>query len=489
MTRHDFLKAVLKGEPPEVTSKREEVLLKWATTLDPLSSPSVYTPLGRRLNNFCVGSDPEFSFRNLDGERVTAVECGLKVGLAAGADQNERLVELRPWPSPSVVEHVAGIMSALRWMFRVYNRRATMFSWRAGAWFAGDGMGGHVHFGRKRPTRVEEVAALDGLARVFKASGLFPVKEWDRRMRGDNYHNAPYGLPGDFRVQRHGYEYRSLPSWLQSPTVAFIVLTASKLAVLDPSITVKWSEKVTAVQARNLLRGLAKLYKGRDDDAYILYHILTQSGDLPFDFDYEVNFATTWGIPFGETIAGDENIILPACIQPQAEEVLEMQNHLLFGIPLRFARLAPNFIHKLPEGNYTWLPRVVAGNRRSGFGDLIHNLVVNEDLQVYWDYTTSGEFKINGSLPLMWTPAEKQMFRRYHSMSCIMTKNATKETGTVITVPKQLCQTHTIAGLRAMLLHSGLFPVWTVDTVQKDSLATWLASRKHIAQTRNWRTH
>ena len=205
-SRYEFLRATLKGEALTVSSEREKRWQKWSTNHTPLVSPSVFTVSGRHLNHFCVGSDPEFSFATPTGDRVEARNCGLMVGLAAGCDQNERLVELRPWPSVSVVEHVAGILTTLGWMQRVYGSTIFPFIWRAGAFFGGDGMGGHVHFGRKRPTRAEEVAALDGLARVFRVTGLFPVEEWDRRVKGDRLGQI-YGAPGDFRIQRHGYEY------------------------------------------------------------------------------------------------------------------------------------------------------------------------------------------------------------------------------------------------------------------------------------------
>ena len=491
MNRQTFLRAILMGKNPEIVTSRDQAMASWAMTHEPLLSPSTFAATGMHLNHFCVGSDPEFCFRDNDGNRIEAASCGLRVGLAAGADQNERLVELRPWPSPSVVEHVAGILTELRWLYRVYNAQAGAFLWRAGAYFAGDGMGGHVHFGRKRPTRTEEVAALDGLARVLKTSGLFPVREWDRRMRGDQFHNAPYGLPGDFRIQKHGYEYRSLPSWLQSPTTAFIAVCTSKLAILDPEITTSWKEKTPEATARNLLRGLAKLYKGRDDDAYILYHLLTRSGDAPFVFDYEADFAPSWGIPRDRGLTDDEaEMILPACIQPYPDEIAEMRNHLLMGIPLTFQTFPPNFQSAIPKSaGYKWLPLHVNPGRRSGFGDLLHNLVGHRDMDIYWDYNNAGEFKITGKLPALWAPSDKELLRRYYPHVFISSKGRDRENGTAITVPKPLCQAQTISGFRAILVNSGLFPLWTVESVQKDSMAKWLETKKKVAEARTWRTY
>jgi hypothetical protein len=483
MNRQAVLRASLMGEHFDADQKKVD----WALNHKPLMSPSIFTITGRYLNHFCVGSDPEFCFRDEYNHRVEAVACGLKVGLAAGADQNERLVELRPWPSVSVVEHMAGILTALRWLHRVFNQATSRYLWRAGAYFAGDGIGGHIHFGRKRPTRIEEVAALDGLANVLKLSGLFPVTEWAQRMRGDHYHNAPYGLPGDWRVQLHGYEYRSLPSWLQSPTVAFIAVASSKLAILDPAITTTWKQLIlTETTARNQLRGLAKLYKGRDDDAYILYYILTRNGDAPFNVDYAGDFAPSWGIPRpAAPLEADGGVILPSCIQPLPEEINEMRDHLLFGVPLTFTLHPPNFKTSIPNC-YRWLPVYVNPGRRSGFGDLLHNLVGHRNFDLYWDYNNDGNFRITGKLTTLWTTAEKEMLRRYYPG--VIISSSSRDSGSGLLIPKCLCQTATIAGLRAILLNSGLFPLWTVETVEADSFAKWFATKKELVASRVWRT-
>jgi hypothetical protein len=491
MNRLKYLKNVLMGPVEAPATEEEAKWHEWATVHAPLRSPSLSSLTGRHLNHFCVGSDPEFALADGHGHIVGAYNCGLKVGLAAGCDQNERLVELRPWPSVSVVEHVAGILTALRWMHRTMPPETRTFPWRAGAFYAGDGLGGHVHFGRKRPTRTEETAALDGLANALKASGLFPVDEWNRRMQGDE-RAQQYGRPGDVRIQKHGYEYRSLPSWLQSPTTAFIAVAASKLAVLDPSITVNWSAKVPSVMGRDLLRGLAKLFKSRDDDAYVLYHLLTQRGDTVFDVDYRGNFAPAWGFEAGGNDArhlkAEESFILPDLICPEPEEVVEMRNHLLLGYPLTFTKYPPNFRTELPDGNYQWVPLHVHPGRRSGFGDLVHNLVTHRHMPIIWDHTNHSPLQINGPLPHLWNRDEIDLFRRY-CPGALINNNAIRDgRDTVISVPRDLTQTGTISGLRAILLQSGLFPVWTVEDVKANSFADWKEKHSKMLGTQKfWR--
>lgn len=482
--RYDVLEKYLKGEIFEPTGPSEAAWLAWATTYKPLRSPSSYALAGRRLNNFCIGSDPEFVFVDPDeGTKIPAIDAGLKVGLAAGADQNERLVELRPWPSVSVVTHVAGILTALRWMYRVYGETIRRYNWRAGAFYDGDGIGGHVHFGRKRPTRPEEVAALDGLAKVLKATGLFPVAEWEKRIRGDKLGQV-YGRPGDFRIQKHGYEYRSLPSWLQSPVVAFIVLASSKLAVLNPTITTTWFKRNWDFpSACDALRGLAKLYKGRDDDAYILYHLLTQQGNAVFAIEHGKDFAPAWGLNKLNRLQGEHKLILPACIEPNEQEIREIADHLLLGIPLQHINYPLCFRGEIPE-NYNWVPRKVTPGRYQGFGDLIHCLVQANAAPIYWNYSKQDVFQISGFVARLIRPEEERMLREYHGVS--INKGIDTVTESSITVPRDLCQTATIGRFRDTLLYSGIFPLWSVNEVQKDSYEIWLAGRPKPKE-KNWR--
>lgn len=485
MTRHDILRDLLLGKTPVVSGDKEQRWLNWATMHQPLSSPSAFSLQGRHLNHFCVGSDPEFCFVDAaTRNRPDAHVLGLHVGLAAGCDQNQRLAELRPWPSVSVVAHVAGILTALRWMWRVHYTHVSAFLWRAGAYFSGDGMGGHVHFGRKRPTRTEEVAALDGLARVFRSSGLFPNREWDRRIAGDRI-GQHYGRPGDFRPQKHGYEYRSLPSWLQSPTMAFIAITLSKLAVLDPEITTSWAGDNTKEHAHFLLRGLAKLYKGRDDDAYILYHLLTVNGDAVFNVIHDADFAPAWG--FNRSEKGDkkeENYILPASIQPSADEIDEIRSHLLFGMPLTFRKYPPSFRTELPGSDYlSWLPGHVAVGTRSGFGDLIHDLITDTREPIMWDYANDDRFYVHGPIVNRWTDKDKALLEEFYPGVSIQSN---REKITRIVVPRSLCQAQTISGFKVILLRSGLFPIWTVSEVKAGSLEEWYAEHKQQPE-KTWR--
>ena len=462
----------------------ESTKLKWLERADK-DIETVKCPIlsqGRRINNFCLGSDPEFVFAREGGNRIDAATLGLKPGLAAGCDQNQRLAELRGWPSSSVLEHVAGILASLRWMYRVYPDTRE-YAWRAGGWYLTDGIGGHVHFGRKRPTRDPEVRGLDGLAFAFRAMGFFNNAEWDRRNRGDE-HRQVYGLYGDIRPQLHGYEYRTLPSWLDTPAKAFIVLTASKLAILDPELLSSWPTSVVLApqKGQQLLRYLARYYAGRDDDAWILKYMLqSRSTTLEAAFDgmrFNTNFKPYWGFsPRNDTISKLPSKILPACIEPCASEIKEIEKNLLEFKPLTFVENAPTFKNEIPK-NYYWLyGDGIRGQGRAGVGDLLHNMVGHSSYTI--GFVFDERFSISHDLYSEWTPEEQKIVIKMFGKFSINRGHSR-----VIVLPRNLTIVPEIAKTRIFFLKMGLFPLWTVETVEEKSFQSWLASRKKLTKTK-----
>lgn len=428
---------------------------------------------GRRLNNFCIGSDPEFVFvAPGSGHKTHAAELGLKPGLAAGCDQNQRLAELRGWPTTSAVEHVAGILSALRWMYRVYPA-VRPYYWRAGAFYDNDGIGGHVHFGRKRPNRPAEVAGLDGVATSFRSVGIFPNAEWFRRTQGDP-HRQIYGRLGDIRPQLHGYEYRTLPSWLCNPTKAFVVLTATKLSVLDPELTAAWLLKTewTPPDFHRALTYLARYYAGRDDDAWLLKYLLVRP-EMPFAA-CERDFKIHWGFPKGDTLGVGRTTtnIIPACIRPDSSEITEISESILQAKPLVFREVAPTFKNTIPEG-YFWYPdRGVTGITRGGVGDITGNLVGSVDRMLNLVFG-SDQFRISADIIGSWTLTEYNEFRRLFPECRIY-----RDRNQWLEIPRYMTEVANISRARKLLLKMGLFPLWTVDSVTELSYTEWKEYRK-----------
>jgi hypothetical protein len=435
------------------------------------------SPHGRRINNFCIGSDPEFVLY-LTGARhkTPAVNVGLLPGLSIGCDQNQRLGELRGFPTTSVVEHVASIMSSFRWMYRRYPQVRDL-CWRAGAQYDGDGIGGHVHFGRKRPNREAEVAALDGLAHLFYNMRFFNTAEWDRRRGGDDRRQV-YGQYGDIRPQLHGYEYRTLPSWLCSPLKAFVVLTASKLAVLDPELTTPWANRLCSTPAEGfaILAALARYFAARDDDAYLLSYILKHP-----TFDRRVSawqgtnpdFRSSWGIPTSHIeVSRNVSNILPAVIQPHPSETQEMLSHLESFSRLSYSEAPAMFRETLPEG-YAWLyDNCRRGINYGGAGDVLHNLVGSREslLEVAFG---GDRLQVSEGLLSSATASQKAEIRRMFPYAL-----QDREHFNRITFGRQMMGVDGIRNVRKFLLHMGLFPLWTVDTVKESSMAEFQATRK-----------
>ena len=268
------------------------------------------------------------------------------------------------------------------------------------------------------------------------------------------------------------------------------MLTCSKLVVLDPEIAAGWTKrKWTGLDAQNALRGLAKLYRGRDDDAYILYHLLTRDGERVFNFDYTANFAGAWGIDQTKPLYTEKEPIniLPACIQPNPEEVLEIERHLLDNVPLKFVAYPPNFTYKLPTGDYYWVPSVVQTGRHIGFGDLIHNLVVSTRAVITFDYTAMGAFSVEGYVASLWTPEELTLLRQEYACHVTPSREGWGQE-TRIQIPRELCTTEAVGRFRDTLVRSGLFPIWTVESVTADSFEKWLALRPKPRAAKTWRS-
>jgi hypothetical protein len=270
---------LVQGIPTELTAK-------WVSRF--YKSPKINSlPRSLRLvNRFMVGADPEFTFADsVTNEFVHASHFQLHVGPAFGADLAGRPVELRPAPSRFALDVVASILSELRWM--ALTVPATLsYSWISRPYVSRDGIGGHVHFGRKRG-RIrkdedapryeltgqvkEEIEGLDQLTRILEASILLK-EDFVKRSR-----DTVYGKFGDIRPQRHGYEYRTLPTWLSSPCMAYLVLVLSKLVVYNPELIKRIAFNT------NTIRNLLAYYKGMDDDALIAFNALKLFG-LPKQF-------------------------------------------------------------------------------------------------------------------------------------------------------------------------------------------------------------
>jgi Phage phiEco32-like COOH.NH2 ligase-type 2 len=318
----------------------DSMLTRWRTRFySALPVQFNATPL--LVNRFCVGADPEFIFAkkakvNSFGERVPveyvhAETLDLSTLEAFGADMSGRQAELRAYPSRSVLKVVASMMDEMRWLNEA--KSLDNYDWIAPAIFSRDGVGGHVHIGRKRPHSETVIQSLDGLTRMLLASKMFDGKGQESR-----HANTGYGRYGDYRRQAHGFEYRTMPSWLCTPWCAYLTLVLAKLAVLENFLEIQTPKGKPELVILNLLRA----YQGVDDDARIALTAMQLHGMPVF---HSTDFKPHWGIPTSTNSKFKETQYFPPVIEPADSSVRQLFNALTAATPIP---------RELPEP--TWRP-------------------------------------------------------------------------------------------------------------------------------------
>lgn len=177
------------------------------------------------LRQVMLGADPEFMMQSLEGQIVLASKYFPRFG-SVGCDaiwhgqnrSHKPLVELRPRPTNNprqlIIRMYQGMMKATQ-------KVGGSVQWLAGALpHKSYPLGGHVHFSGI-PLNFKLLRALDN----YLALPLVLVED----PRGVK-RRPKYGFLGDFRRQFHGgFEYRTLPSWLVSPTLTKGVIAAAQL--------------------------------------------------------------------------------------------------------------------------------------------------------------------------------------------------------------------------------------------------------------------
>ena len=177
-----------------------------------------------------IGADPEFVMRSPKGNLILASKyfpLRGQVGCDAiwlGKNRAHKpLVEVRPEPSTDPQVLVERIYNCLSYAARKVAH--VPCSWLAGAMpYSGYPIGGHIHFSGVEPN-FSMLRALDN----YLTLPLMMAED------EKGIHRRPkYGFLGDFRVKNHGgFEYRTPPSWLVSPTLTKGVLAVAKLIILN----------------------------------------------------------------------------------------------------------------------------------------------------------------------------------------------------------------------------------------------------------------
>jgi len=178
-----------------------------------------------------IGADPEFALIDGKGKLVSA-------STFFSTDQHEEfgadalvvrrkwahpIAELRPSPSSSpdvLLRNIHGLMvKAARHM------NDTSIQWLAGGMpRRGISLGGHIH--------ISGISCTSSIVRLLDRYVALPLRLIEDP--NGSGRRPKYGALGDFRRQGYGgFEYRTLPSWLVSPSVAKIALSLGWLVVTE----------------------------------------------------------------------------------------------------------------------------------------------------------------------------------------------------------------------------------------------------------------
>lgn len=432
----------------------------WRVSQQPASEQA------RLLNRFKLGADPEFYMRTSAGN-LYAQNYNFRAALAFGADNNGRLCELRPMPSRSALAVTASCASTLRWLHWLRPDLAEV-ELRAGGWNGQDGIGGHVHFGRKRPTTPREISALDTLTFYLYHAGVLDQEGGRARYTRTN----TYGRLGDVRQQFHGWEYRTMPSWLDSPWLAFACLTLSKLAVLDPEllpIMRPAMELLTRAQILTRLKGLLAYFQHLDDDAALAYAIWSRHGAPSFNL---TDFRPRWGL-FAPPPIQRQITVIPGMIRPLPEEVKELRVALLEARAPDPVALEPSWSPStLPSSAYLYLPTETETYHSPGLGELVVGLCTHNRQHANCSLIgrKSNDIYVSNSLvrrlPADWKAISAKILGPDINLQTFDNRSWHIQFASGLE-----WRTHT-RNLRRWLT-SGLFPIWHVREVSESSAGDW----------------
>lgn len=419
----------------------------------------------RLVNHFTLGADPEFTFQQ-QGVNIPAMKLGLQTGLAFGMDMNGRLAELRPMPSRFVLDIIASILIELRWMATL-NPLTTDYSWVATPFDGQDGVGGHIHLARKRDndTRREEIKMLELVYHALTDIGTF-----NRDLIALRRNNTRYGQAQDYRLQKHGYEYRAIPTWLDSPWLAYFVLTITKLAMFDSNLFKSlWdTNRRDTRKLEQSLINLISYYKNIDDDAWITFHALKLYG-IPKQVG--MDFRPNWGIVYPKVNNKKDNRYFPSMIEPTNSEREAIFQYLTHKAPIKPERPICNWEpNDIPE-DYNWMMNYSQTYHKVGIGEIITDLVTHKDLPVII-LADEDKNRITTYIPPNLN-CQQGVMALLNLAPNITNQCMLKDDGQIQIYLPAILRTSDYIPLVKRVLTSGLFPIWTVHNVKEGCFDEW----------------
>jgi hypothetical protein len=378
-----------------------------------------------------------------------------------------------------VLDIVSSILTELQWMARILPT-TTQYQWNAVPYDKRDGIGGHVHFARKRSfkARADEVVALDELVRLLTLAGVFNAALCKERIG-----RAHYGAWADVRIQKHGYEYRTFPTWLSSPWMAYLVLVLSKIAIHEPLMICRLANQSGSMsdnEVRAALIGLLKYFKASDDDVLIAYHAYLKHG---FPGRILGDFKQTWGIPSVMPKEAKPIRWYPSMIAPLPEHRSAIFDYLTVGKPITLMQCKVNWIGETFPAGFTSMFHHSSTLRRPGIGEICSNLVCNSALPVILDVLENRKHVVNFYVPVEY-PFIGKLYETFNDkfpkMSLQVYRKQSKSFQ--LFLPKEIRTANQVDLVRDLLL-TGLFPVWESHLVTNESfITTWEHMLEHPAE-------
>lgn len=232
---------------------------------------------GKRMKEpLLLGADPEFVLRSPDGKVIPAsrfMEKSGQVGCDAVILRGRRLihplVEIRPEPAENptqLLDHIrSGLIQAQQMI------ADDSLEWLAGGMpVKGIPLGGHIHF--------SGIWLHSNLVRKLDNYLTLPVALLEDE--ASHQRRPLYGYLGDCRLKPHGgFEYRTLPSWLLSPQIAFGVISLAFLIAenyrslrQEPLVKASLQQAFYNGNRKELLKAAAPLWKELEElPAYSAY--------------------------------------------------------------------------------------------------------------------------------------------------------------------------------------------------------------------------
>lgn len=273
--------------------------LNYPNLAPPQALPQELEEEGIMINDFRVGCDPEFILLDGQGKTIEAKTYFPHAG-EIGYDHNGRVAEFRPGPSKGVLPIIKKIQMLIK-----QATKPEISKFRAGALCNGDALGGHIHFGfncfeikplegyninsgggKFNARGAKVTGALDTLTKTLEHLDILPKHESAQR----RVHGQGYGRYGDVRDCHGHMEYRTMASWLYDPKVAFLCLTAAKLAAADP----EGAEALKNCDSFAKLSHWIEQYKDDDRNAARVSEKLLDGGLKALQVDPTIDFKERW---------------------------------------------------------------------------------------------------------------------------------------------------------------------------------------------------